>query len=241
MCAEMPRWRRYWLGPLSRGEVTEQVTALTGEPPPGELVEEVYARAEGHPFFTEQLVAAAATDSGQLAGPVALPGRLAELLVARTGRIDVAARAVLGALAVAGRLLTDRMLAEVTGLDPETVRLALRDLDAARLLAAPDDGWYRPRHALLAEAVTADLLSGERIILHERVARALEATGDGTLAAEVAGHWAAASRPREELRARLTAARAAEQVVAFADAASTLATGYRPVRGRTRRGARWRA
>jgi DNA-binding CsgD family transcriptional regulator len=208
-----------WLGPLSRTEVAEQVTGLVGAPSPAELVEQVYARGEGHPFFTEQLVTAAVTDSGWLAWPVALPGRLAELLVARTGRIDVAARAVLGALAVAGRLLTERMLAEVTGLDPETVRLALRDLDAARLLAA-DDGWYRPRHALLAEAVTGDLLSGERIILHERVARALEATGDETLAAEVAGHWAAAGRPREELEARLTAARAAEQVVAYADAAA---------------------
>jgi DNA-binding CsgD family transcriptional regulator len=208
-----------WLGPLSRTEVAEQVTGLVGAPSPAELVEQVYARGEGHPFFTEQLVAAAVTDSGWLAWPVALPGRLAELLVARTGRIDVAARAVLGTLAVAGRPLTERMLAEVTGLDPEAVRLALRDLDAARLLAA-DDGWYRPRHALLAEAVTGDLLSGERIILHERVARALEATGDETLAAEAAGHWAAAGRPREELHARLTAARAAEQVVAYADAAA---------------------
>src|SRR5262245_11649473 len=60
------------LGPLSRSEVAEQVTGLVGVPPT-ELVEQIYTRAEGHPFFTEQLVAAAVTDSGQLAGPVALP------------------------------------------------------------------------------------------------------------------------------------------------------------------------
>jgi predicted ATPase len=47
------------LGPLSRSEVAEQIAALVEASPPGELVAEVYARAEGHPFFTEQLVAAA--------------------------------------------------------------------------------------------------------------------------------------------------------------------------------------
>jgi predicted ATPase len=44
------------LGPLSQGEVAEQITALVGAPPLAGLVEEVYARGEGHPFFTEQLV-----------------------------------------------------------------------------------------------------------------------------------------------------------------------------------------
>ena len=83
------------LGPLSRNEVAEQVTALVGEAPPEGLVEEVYARAEGHPFFTEQLVTAVITDSGQLA----LPTRLAELLLARAARCDAEARAVLAALA----------------------------------------------------------------------------------------------------------------------------------------------
>jgi predicted ATPase len=72
------------IGRLSQGEVAEQVTGLVGAPPPPGLVEQVYARAEGHPFFTEQLVAAAVTaDLDQLEQPVALPERLAELLVAR--------------------------------------------------------------------------------------------------------------------------------------------------------------
>ena len=50
--------------------------------------------------------------------------------------------------------------------------------------------------------------------------RALEAAGDETLAAEAAGHWAAAGRTGEELQARLAAARAAELVFAYADAAA---------------------
>jgi DNA-binding CsgD family transcriptional regulator/tetratricopeptide (TPR) repeat protein len=208
------------LGPLSRSEVAEQVTALVGAAPPGEMVEEVYTRTEGHPFFTEQLVAATVTDAGRLEQAVELPPRLTELLLARTARCGSDGQAVLAALAVAGRPLTERLLGEVTGLDPPTVRTAVRDLTAARLLGAPADGGHRPRHALLAEAVAAELLPGEQVVLHERIAQSLQAMGDDMLAAEAAGHWAAAGRTGEELRARLTAARAAEQVFAYADAAA---------------------
>jgi hypothetical protein len=73
---------------------------------------------------------------------------------------------------------------------------------------------------LLAEAVATELLPSERIALHERIAGALQAAGDYALAAEAAGHWAAAGRSGEELQARLTAANAAEQVFAYADAAT---------------------
>jgi tetratricopeptide (TPR) repeat protein len=165
-------------------------------------------------------VAAAVTDSERLAPPTALPIRLAELLVGRTARCHADARAVLAALAVAGRPLSEGPLGAVTGLDEDAVRAAVHELTAARLLAIPTEGAHRPRHALLAEALTAELLPGEQVSLHERIAGALETAGDEMLAAEAAGHWAAAGRTGEELRARLTAARAAERVFAYADAAA---------------------
>jgi hypothetical protein len=56
--------------------------------------------------------------------------------------------------------------------------------------------------------------------LHERAAETLAAAGDGSLAAEVAGHWAASGRGAEELTARVAAAEAAERVFGYADAAS---------------------
>jgi predicted ATPase len=135
------------LGPLSRVEVTEQVTALVGAHPPSELVKEVYARAEGHPFFTEQLVTAAVTDSGRIAQPVVLPDRLAELLLAQAARGGGDGQAVLVALAVAGRPLTEDALAEVTGSGADTIRAAVRELTEAHLVATPSDGAHRPRHA----------------------------------------------------------------------------------------------
>jgi DNA-binding CsgD family transcriptional regulator/tetratricopeptide (TPR) repeat protein len=209
------------LGPLSRTEVAGQAAALAGGPVAPALVDELFTRAEGNPFFTEQLAAALARGAaeGEL-GAVGLPARLGELLVARAGRCAGDARAVLNAMAVAGRPLPEGLLSEITRLEPGEVRRGLRELAAVRLLA--DDtpgGTHRPRHALLAEAVAGGLLPGERAGLHERAARALEGTGDETLAAEVARHWQVAGRPAGELPARVAAATAAERVFGFAQAA----------------------
>ena len=123
----------------------------------------------------------------------------------------------------------------MTGLDVEAVRRGLRELAAARLLAedTTPGGGHRPRHALLAEAVTAALLPGERAMLHERTARALAAAGGEALAGETAGHWQAAGRPAEELPARVAAAAAAERVFGYAEAAGALAAGHRVVPGRS--------
>jgi tetratricopeptide (TPR) repeat protein len=214
------------LGPLSRAEVAGQAAALAGDPVPSQVIEELYTRAEGNPFFTEQLVAAAqsgqagAGAGGGLRVPAGLPAQLAELLAARAGRCAGDAQAVLAGLAVAGRSLTDELLAGVSGLEVEAVRRGLRELAAARLLAEDTTGGgHRPRHALLGEAVAAGMLPGERTVLHEQAARALAAAGDRALAAEVAGHWQAAGRPAEELPARVAAAQDAERVFGYAQAA----------------------
>ena len=211
------------LGPLSRREVAEQVAGLTDGPAQPQVLEVLYARAQGNAFFTEQLVAAALADpaGGLLGLPAGLPARLAELLTARAGRCAGDARTVLAALAVASRPLTEDLLASVTLLDVEVVRQGLRELTAARLLAEDNAGGaHRPRHALLAEAVAGGLLPGERSALHECAARALWAAGDQAVAAEVAGHWQAAGHPAEELPARVAAAKAAECVFGYAEAAA---------------------
>ena len=212
------------LGPLSRDEAAAQVAGLLGEPPPPGLVDALYGRAGGNPFFTEQLVATAQAGPGEdtVRVPAGLPARLAGLLAARAARCAGDARAVLDALAVAARPLTEDLLSGVTGLDVAVVRRGLRELAAARLLAddAAPGGGHRPRHALLAEAVVRGLLPGVRADLHERSARALEAAGDTALAGEAAGHWQAAGRPAGELSARVAAAAAAERVFGYTQAAA---------------------
>jgi DNA-binding CsgD family transcriptional regulator len=210
------------LGPLSPEESALQVARLAGGRLPGRVAGELCARAEGNPFFAEQLVAAAlAPPPGSAGSLTGLPARLADLLTARTAGCGADARRLLAALAVSGRPLTEELLAAMTGLAPEAVGAGLRELAEARLLAeGTPGGACRPRHALLAEAVAARLLPGERARLHQRAAEALTAAADESRAAEVAGHWAAAGRSAEELAARVAAAAAAERVSGYADAAS---------------------
>jgi DNA-binding CsgD family transcriptional regulator/tetratricopeptide (TPR) repeat protein len=202
---------------LSRDEVAEQIAVLTGASEPARVVDQLYARSGGNPFFVEQLVAAresTATDD-------VLPARLAELLASRVQRCGREAHAVAAALAVAARPLDEGLLGEVGDLDPDATRRGLRELAEHRLLAdSSADLQQRLRHALLGEAVTGQLLATERVVLHERLARALQATGDQTMAAEAAGHWAAAGRPVEELPAQIWAAEAAERVYGYAVAAA---------------------
>ncbi len=50
-----------WLGPLSREQAAQQMAVLAGAPVPTRVADELYGRAEGNPFFAEQLVAAALT------------------------------------------------------------------------------------------------------------------------------------------------------------------------------------
>src|SRR5271166_5489472 len=97
------------LGPLSRAEVAGQAAALAGGPVSPQVVDYLYARAEGNAFFTEQLVAAALAGQaeGGLQVPAGLPARLAELLAARAGRCAGDARAVLAGLAAARLLAED--------------------------------------------------------------------------------------------------------------------------------------
>jgi len=217
--------REIRLAPLTRDEMAEQAAGLAGGRPSPVDADELYARSEGNPFFTEQLVAEAMAGGGRTGEGAgagrrgALPARLAELLTARVSDCGAQAWALLAAMSVAGRALTEDQLAGVAGLDAEALRAGLRELESRSLAETADGGRHRARHALLAEAAAARLLPGERRGRHERLAEVLQADGEA-LAAEAADHWAAAGRGPEELRARVAAAREAERVFGYAEAAA---------------------
>jgi ATP/maltotriose-dependent transcriptional regulator MalT len=211
------------LAPLTPAEVARQAANYVGAPVSESLLSELYERAEGNAFLTEQLLAsavAAVKRGGPLLLPQALPGGLIEMLTSRARSVSFDGRDALAALAVAGRPTSDRVLADVTQFDDLRLRSVLRELMGAGLLApsSAQDG-YRPRHALLAEAVSASLLPAERTSLHEKIARSLERCDDVALAAEIAGHWASAVRPMEELKWSVSAAETAGRVYDFKQAA----------------------
>src|SRR5207253_3861798 len=65
-----------------------------------------------------------------------------------------------------GRRVDHELLAAAAGLDEQALDDALREAVGRQLLFADAGGGYTFRHALLQEAIYADLLPGERTRLH---------------------------------------------------------------------------
>jgi DNA-binding CsgD family transcriptional regulator/tetratricopeptide (TPR) repeat protein len=206
------------LGPLSREETADQIASILGREAPPEDVDAIVARAEGNPLFTEELLAAGSASAE-------LPAGLRQLLLARVHDLPDAARTLLAAAAVAGRVVDHALLSRVTDLSDDELRDAGRAAVEARVLTPiPGSTAYRFRHALLHEAVASTLLPGDRVHLHRRLAEVLSA--DPTLgaasgpaaSAELAHHWLAAGDLTSALAALVRAGREAEAVHAMAEA-----------------------
>jgi DNA-binding CsgD family transcriptional regulator len=213
------RVQRLELARLDRAATVAQLTGILDTSPAADLVEAVFVRSQGNPFFTEELLAAVRAGSG------GLPVTVRDLLQGRIDGLPDQPRRVLRVAAVAGRQVSHRLLAAVAGLDDPQLEGALRELVAQQLLLArPGEGGYQFRHALLREVADAGLLPGERARLHARYAHALTQRPDlatGALAvaaAELAVHWDAAGEPARALPARVQAGMAAERARAFAEA-----------------------
>jgi DNA-binding CsgD family transcriptional regulator len=212
--------QRLELARLDRAGTAAQLAGILGAAPAVDLVDGVFARSEGNPFFTEELLDAV------LAGSATLPTTLHDLLQGRIEALPSSARQVLRVAAVAGRQVSHPLLTAVTGLDEGQLDGALREAVAHQLLVTrPDDDGYEFRHALLREVADADLLPGERARLHAGFARALTerpglaGASPAVLAGELAVHWDTAGELTRALPARVDAGLAAERARAFAEAA----------------------
>jgi DNA-binding CsgD family transcriptional regulator len=214
----LERARRIELEPFDRDELGEALTDILGAAPEAALLERLFTRSEGNPLYTEELLAAG------LDGRGAAPQSLRDAFLVRIERLSPDAQRVARAVAV-GRAADERTLADVTGLDPDALQLALREAVSEQVLIAGEDERFCFRHALLREALYDDLLPGERGALHIALARHLEqrcgADDDRELerASSIAGHYAAAGDQPNALRSTIAAARAAHTVFAYGEAA----------------------
>ncbi len=215
----LPRVRRMELARFGREELGAQVEAIIGHEPDAELLDAIGRRAEGNPFFIEELLAA-----GGGTAAAGLSETLREVLLSRVSALSEDAQRVLGIAAVDGRSVDPALLAEVAARPEPDLEEPMREALAAQLLVSDtDEGRYRFRHALLAEAVYDDLLPSERRRIHAAYAATLDArpVPDGaegaSLLAAVAHHATAAHEPVRALRAWIGAARAAADSYAFAE------------------------
>jgi DNA-binding CsgD family transcriptional regulator/tetratricopeptide (TPR) repeat protein len=209
---------RVSLQPLSREQQAHQISDILGVPPHRQLLDDVYDRAEGNPFFAEEVLALAQQ------GDEGLPATVRDLLVARLEALSPATQQVLRTASVVGRTSPHRLLEVVVDVSGERLEEVLRDAVAAHVLRAEGDG-LTFRHALLQEAVAATLLPGEAARTHRRIAEALtrdpDLAGPGArVAGRLARHWAEAGDPAQALVASVAAAREAGHGLAFAESLS---------------------
>ena len=170
------------LGPLSQAEVAavaRSVADLTEA-----AVEQVVRAADGNPLL------AVASARALAAGRGAPLQDLRAAVRAAAGTLARAARDLVEVLAAAGRELSAAELAALPLADRDDAEQAVLDTG----LVFRSGGGLRFRHALLAEAVRADL--GNQGRRYEQLALAIEAAARSPdlVAAEVAGHLQRAGR-----------------------------------------------
>ncbi|WP_443051955.1 helix-turn-helix transcriptional regulator [Streptomyces sp. NBC_00250] len=221
LLAELDRLRtirRIELARFTRTEVHRQLTGiLAAEPDPG-LVEEVFERSDGNAFFVEELVVS--HEAG--CAPGQLSDSLRDLLLVRVETLSEDAQRVARIVAEGGSTVEYGLLAAVARLGEDELIEALRAAVGANLLlAVPDGDGYRFRHSLVREAVSDDLLPGERSRLNRRYAEALESDPALVRADEranrLATYWYHAHDPAKALPAVLRASVATRKRHAYAE------------------------
>jgi DNA-binding SARP family transcriptional activator len=173
------------VGGLARSALAGLVELHTGSRPPDELIAELHATTEGNPLFVSEVIRLALEEQpdGTLGGELlerfreALPGGVRSAIAARIGSASAACRAVLVAAALLGAELTVARLRAVAALDSaELVLDGIEEAVADSLLTEQPGhvGRYELAHALVREAVLAQLPATRRARLHLRAADALE-------------------------------------------------------------------
>jgi DNA-binding CsgD family transcriptional regulator len=207
------------LEPFDFDEANELIREMLGDAVAPGLVDRLFARSDGNAFFVEELVAAHASHTN------AMDASLRDILLARIDALPDNTQHVLRCASVIGRNLDHRLLAATAELPAAELMVALRDAAEHQVLVTDADGLeYRFRHALVHEAVYDELLPGDRVMLHTRVATLLAEHPDwfdgpeAQLDSELACHWDAARNAPHALTSALAAARAAAGMYAHGEA-----------------------
>ena len=181
---------RVAIEPLAPEEAEELLHALAGELPPA-VEAAVLSRAEGNPFFVEELLhelhdrgvvgAGTGEPTAEVLAGLAVPDSIQAVIAARLDLLSAADRAVLQAGAVVGRVFSAApVLALADAPDADLSVLEQRDFVRAR----PGSTSHREReyafkHALTREVAYGSLTAARRARLHAGFADWLEEARGG--------------------------------------------------------------
>ena len=230
---------QHWLGNIRRLPGTEelalthldqdatgdQIALLLGRPPPPRLVDQVYERSRGNPYFSELLVRRGDLDADEL--PDDLPDELSHALLDAWRGLSAPAREITRILAVAGRPTDLRTLAAIAaGLDTPNAGAVREAIDAGVVVLGGEGVWFR--HPLLADVLTETYLPGEATPVHAAWAAHLETVSTEGIdelrrLGDLASHHERAGDSSAAFAALLQGADLAEKLSAPREAADLLA------------------
>ena len=198
---------RIALLPLSEPDSLRVVQGQLEAPElPGEVRALITRKAEGNPFFLEEIVRSLVETGvlrredgryvmGRPAGEVIVPDTINDILMARIDRLEEGQKRTLQVASVIGREFPLRLLRSVSDLQDRLERClaALKRVELIYERAVLPEFEYVFRHALTQEVAYASLLQAERRRLHARIGAAIEDAYAGRLddrAEELVYHFA---------------------------------------------------
>ncbi len=206
------------LRPLSEENTRDLLRDLTGEDPSLDGLDGlVHARAQGNPFFVEEIVRELAEagflkgDRGayRLARPVedaGVPATVQAVLAARIDRLDPDAKRLLQVASVVGKELGARALSVTSGLEQDELEPVLAELKQGGFLYEAElypEKVLAFQHPLTREVAYATQLAERREETHAAAARAiveLEPERHDELAALIAQHMESGGETLEAAR-----------------------------------------
>jgi len=218
-------YRQIVMPPLTSTEAQGLLREHLGEDPSLALLNRnIIGRAQGNPFFLEELANATA-EHGDIEGErgayrlkhgidaIPLPATVQAVVSARIDHLEEEAKQVLETAAVIGRLVAMSILKPVAALPDEELLEAISQLRRADMLydlPPYDEGLLAFRHPLIQEVAYAMQLRSRLVALHAAVAKAIESFNWGALdefAGLLAYHYEAAGQTLEAVTHLQRAAR----------------------------------
>jgi tetratricopeptide (TPR) repeat protein len=155
---------------------------------PGELEHWVNSKAEGNPFYIEELVNALIetetliqeNGSWKLSRSLTesnIPSSLHGLISSRIDRLEIQSKHALKEASEIGRVFLYKILKSITGIEQQRIDVELNNLernDLTRMRSLHPDITYMFKHALTHEIVYNSLLKKKRREIHEHIARVIE-------------------------------------------------------------------
>ncbi len=203
LVAERPLWGRHrdastiWLEPFTDEEAHEFLVSLDRRYADNEICGQVVSRADGNPFFLEELCARAC----DIGDANLTPDSVHAVLAARIDLLPPVEKAALQAASVIGRIFWRGPLREL--LDGDTPDLAvLESRDFIRRRSGSSLAGEREftfKHALTRDVAYASLTTPRRARLHASFAAWLERLGEerDDYAGFLAHHYYEAARPAD--------------------------------------------